>query len=151
MVRDHRAVGEQHPRAWPGKPGKDQSGHQRHGEDAGEELDGCDEVAVMGLRMHVAVAGGRERLDAEIEVVDIGPVGHAGYRVIADPVKHCEHGVEGDEDEGGAGDKGRPGCGHAAMADVGPEAELQSLRDDLAAAEPDHSLPWRPLAWAPQY
>jgi hypothetical protein len=42
--------------------------------DTGEEPQRRDEMSVMCLRMHVAVAGDRKRLDAEIEIVDIGAV-----------------------------------------------------------------------------
>src|ERR1700726_4628496 len=55
VIPDHE--GEQEGGTRPRKAGEDQSGHQRHREDAREELDGRDEMAVMGLRMHVAIAG----------------------------------------------------------------------------------------------
>ena len=113
-------------------------GHQRHRKDAGEQLHGGDEMSVMGLRMHVAVAGGRQRLDPEIEIVDIGAARHVRDRLIRDPVEQREDRVEGNKHQCGAGDERRPGGRHAAMADVGPETEMLAFRDDdLAASKPD--------------
>src|ERR1700730_12338841 len=58
MARNGRVVGEQQAGIWPREPRKDQSGHQRHRKDAGEELHRRDEMSVVGLRMHIAVTGG---------------------------------------------------------------------------------------------
>src|ERR1700730_9469663 len=94
-------------------------------------------MPVMGLRMHVAVAGGRKRLDAEVEIIDISAVRHVRDRLISDPVKRCENRVEGDKQQRGSTDESRPRGRHAAVPDVGPETETKALRDDLAAAQPD--------------
>src|ERR1700687_2791819 len=94
-------------------------------------------MSIMGLRMHVAVTGGRKRLDAEIEIVDVSAAGHIRDRLVSDPVKECEHGVESDENQRRSGDESRPGGRHAAMADIGPKIEIKALRDDFAAAKQD--------------
>ena len=105
---------------------------------AREQLQRRDKMPVMGLRMHIAVAGGRKRLDAEIEIIDVGPAGHVGDRLISDPVEARENRVKGDEHQRSAGDESRPGGGHAAMADVAPEAEMKAFTDDdFAAAKSD--------------
>src|ERR1700732_1883745 len=101
-------VGEKQASIWPREPGKDQPGHQRHREYPREELHRGYEMSIMGLGVHVAVTGGRKRLDAEEEIIDISPAGHVRDRLIADPVKHREDRVEGDKYQCGSADKGRP-------------------------------------------
>jgi hypothetical protein len=97
----------------PREAGEDQSRHQRHRQDAGEELDRRDEVAIMRLRMHVAIAGRRERLDAEIEIIDVVAAWHIRNRLvgepeIAGPIEQPKPGVEQQKQNGCAGDEGRP-------------------------------------------
>src|SRR5258708_40162980 len=95
-------------------------------------------MPVMGLRMHVAVTGGRERLDAEIEIVDISAVRHVRNRLICNPVEACENRVEDHEHQRGSADEGCPGGGHAAMTDVGPGIKMLAFgHNDLATAKPD--------------
>src|SRR5438132_8270129 len=93
----------------------------------------------MGLRVHVAVTGGRECLDTEVEIVEVSAARHIGDRLISDPIEKSKNRVEGDKDDSRAGNKGWPGCRHAAMADVLPETEVQSLGDDLAVANANHA------------
>src|SRR5438445_13575628 len=103
-------------------------------------------MSVVGLRMHVAIAGGRKRLDTEIEIVDIGATRHVRNRLIRKPVEHRENRVEGDKHQRGAGDESRPGGRHAAMTDVGPETEMLAFRDDyLATAKLEDPRLRRPL------
>src|SRR5258708_3040789 len=101
-------VGEKQSSIWPREPGKDQAGNEGDGEDPGEEFDRGYEMSIMGLGVHVAVTGGRKRLDAEVEIIDISPVGHVRDRLISDPVEHREDRVEGDKYQCGSADKGRP-------------------------------------------
>src|SRR5436190_1050655 len=93
-------------------------------------------MSVMRLRMHVAVTGGRKRLDTEVEIVDVSAIRYIRYRLVTDPVKERENRVEGDEHQCGPGDKGWPGRGHAPMADVRPEVETKPLRDDFPSTDP---------------
>src|SRR3979411_1854694 len=101
-------VGEKKPSILPREPGEDQPGHQRHREDPREELHRGYEMSIMGLGVHVAVTGGRKRLDAEIQIIDVSPAGHVRDRLISDPVEHREDRVEGDKYQSGSTDKGRP-------------------------------------------
>ena len=64
---DDRMLGKDKTRARPREPGKDQPGHDREEGHAGEDFDRGDEMPVIGLRVHVAVADRRQRLDREIE------------------------------------------------------------------------------------
>src|ERR1700676_2859176 len=95
-------------------------------------------MPVMGLRVHVAIARGRERLDAEIEVVDVGAARHIGDRLISDPIQQRKNCVEDDVDNCCAANEGWPGCRHAAMADIGPEIEMQALGHHLVVAQADN-------------
>src|SRR5882757_3100193 len=93
-------------------------------------------MPVMGLRVHVAVTRGRKRLDAEIEIVDIGAAGDVGDRLISDPVEAGENRVEYHKHQRGAADYGWPRGGHATMADVRPETEMKAFADnDFAIAK----------------
>src|ERR1700722_10615419 len=94
-------------------------------------------MAVMGLRMYVAVIVGRKRLDFEIEIVEIVVVGDVRDRLISDPVKHGEGRVEDDKDKHRARDERWPRRRHGAMADIGPKTEIKPLSDDFAVAKPD--------------
>src|SRR5581483_12113638 len=105
----------------------------------------------MGLRMHVAVARGRERLDREIEIVDVTAGRHVRDRLVADPVEAGEDRVEGEKHQRRAGDEGGPGGRHAAMADVGPEIQMQAFGNDLAAADPDDTRLGDPFTVAVQH
>src|SRR5271169_3707123 len=102
-------------------------------------------MAVMRLGVHVAVTGGRKRLDAEVKIVNVGVCGHVRDGLISNPVEHGKDRVEGDKHQRRAGDKGRPRSRHAAMADVGPEIETKSLRYDFAIAESEDTRPRHPL------
>jgi hypothetical protein len=51
----------------PRKAGKDQTRHHREKAHAGENLDGSDEMTVIGLRMHIAITNGGQCLDRKIE------------------------------------------------------------------------------------
>jgi hypothetical protein len=96
-------------------------------------------MPVIGLRVHVAVADGRQRLDREIEQAQRQRqgVGNVGDRLVAEPEQECEDGVEDDEDERGAAEEPRPVDRHAAMIEVAPEAGAEAARFDLAKPDRD--------------
>src|ERR1700687_6350382 len=105
----------------------------------------------VGWRSHVAVTGGRQRLDAEIEIVDRSAAGDIRDRLVSDPEQRGENRVEGDKHQHGSADESRPRGRHRAVADVCPETEIDAFRDNfnVAAAEPDHPRLRGPLSLAP--
>ena len=133
----HRMVGKDETGARSREAGEDQPGHHREERHAGEDFDGGDEVAVIGLRVHVAIADRGQRLDRKIEEVEDSLPGDVGDRTVAERIEHGEQGVESDEDQRGGGEKRRPGNGHRPVIKVGPEAWSQTKGLDLAMADPD--------------
>ena len=98
IARCHdRMLGEDEAGARPREAGEDQSGHHREETHAGKDFDGGDEMAVIGLRMHVAVADRRQRLDREVEELQRPVAGDIGDRSIAERIEQREDGIEHDE------------------------------------------------------
>jgi hypothetical protein len=117
--------------------GEDQPGHHRQKRHAGEDFDGGDEVSVIGLRVHVAIADCRQRFDREVKVSE-GPVpGSISDRLVAERIQESENSVERDKDRCGAGKKYRPVDRHRPMIEIGPKTWAQAERLDLHVAEPD--------------
>src|SRR5579863_9841914 len=141
-------VGKQQPGMRPREPGKDEPGHQRHRKDPREQLHRRDEVAVMSLGMHVAVTGGRKRFDAEIKIVDIGVSGDVRDWLISNPVERGKNRVEGYEYQRRPRDKGRPRGRHTAMADVRPEVETKTFRNNFTIPKSDDTRLRHPLLQA---
>ena len=138
LMRGHdRMFGKHEARPRPRKAGEDQSGHHREETHAGEDFHGRDEVAVIGLRMHVAVADRGERLDREIEKLQRAVAGNVRDRVIAERIEQSECGVEQDEDRRGGAEEHRPIDRHRAVIEIGPESAGQSAGFDLAGADMD--------------
>src|SRR5258708_14887369 len=94
-------------------------------------------MAEMGVRMHVAVADGRQRLDGEIEQVDEAAGGNVGDRLMAEEEDERKGAVERDEYERGAREEDRPGDGHRSMVQVRPESAVQSPGYDVTVANSD--------------
>src|SRR5579871_5419729 len=102
-------------------------------------------MPVIGLRMHLAVTGGRERLDREVEVTEKRVAWRVGDRVVAEPVKQSEESVEDREHRCRAADEGRPRRGHAEMAQVGPKIAPQAPGDHGPVAKTDETAV---VAWS---
>ena len=105
----------------PREPREDQSRHDGQQRHPGKYLHRCDDMAEMGLRMHVAVSDGRQRLDREIDQVQEAASGNVGDRLMAEEEDKRKGAVERDEYERGAREEDRPGDGHRSMVQVGPE------------------------------
>src|SRR5262249_14879441 len=99
-------------RARPGEPGENQSGH--HGEERhpGKDFGRGDEMPVMGLRVHVAIADRGQRLDREVKKSKRRIACDIGDWLVAEPIKKGEHRVENDENSRRRTEKHRPGDGH---------------------------------------
>ena len=82
--RDHRMVGKDEAGARAREPGEDQPCHHREKTHAGEDFDGGDKMPVVGLRMHVAIADRRQRLDREIEKLQRTFAAGIGNRLVAE-------------------------------------------------------------------
>ena len=59
-------------------------------------------MAVIGLRMHVAIADGRQRLDGEVEQLKEAVAADVGDRLVAERIEKSKYGVQQDEDQRGA-------------------------------------------------
>src|SRR5215469_999714 len=118
--------------AWPRETGEDQPGHHREERHAGEDFDRGDEMPIMGLRVHVAVADRGQRLDREIKKAERLIGGDIGDWLVAEPIEKCEHRIESDEDRRRRAEKDRPRGGHCAVIAVGPNAVDQAAGFELA-------------------
>ena len=87
-------VGEHEAGARPRESGEHQSGQHREETHAGEDFDGGDEMPVVGLRVHVAIADRRQRLDGEVEKLQRTVVGNVGDRLVAEEIEESKYGVE---------------------------------------------------------
>ena len=122
ITRCHNGVlGEHEAGARPREPGKYQPGQHRQETHPGEDFDGGDEMPVVGLRVHVAVADRRQRLDGEVEQLEEALAANIGDRIGAERIEQCEDAVQRDEDDGGRAEEHRPVHGHRAVIEVGPE------------------------------
>jgi hypothetical protein len=50
-------------------------------------------VAIIGLRMHVAIADGRQRLDREVEIGEWSIFSGVGDRLMAEGIKEAKYSV----------------------------------------------------------
>ena len=150
MAADDRMPGEHEAGARARETREDQPGHHREEAHAGEDFDRRDDVAVIGLRMHVAVADGRQRLDREVEQAQRQrqPGADIGDRLIAEPEDEGKHGIEKYEDRRRAAEKHRPVDGHRAVIEIGPEAFRQTDGLDVAGADPHHVRPRLPSGFS---
>ena len=94
-------------------------------------------MPVIGLRVHVAIADRRQRLDREIEIGQRPVLGCIGDRVMAERIQESENGVERDKDRGGAAEKYRPVDRHRPMIEIGPKTLAQAESLDLPVTESD--------------
>ena len=121
----------------PREPREDQSRHDGQQRHPDEDFRCCDEMAEMGLRMHVAVTDRRKGLDREIEQVHEVAGGNVGDRLMAEEEDKRKCAIERDEDERGAREEDGPGDAHRSMIQIGPESAVQSLGYDLTIANSD--------------
>ena len=133
-MADDRMTGEDETGARPRETGEDQSRHHREKAHAGEDFDRRDEMPVIGLRVHVAVADCRQRLDREIEQAQRQRQcrGNVGNRLRSQPVHEGKNCIENDEDQRGDAEEYRPVYCHGAMIEIAPESRLQPTGLDLA-------------------
>jgi len=122
-------------RALAREAGEGEPGHQRNQHDGDESFDRGDRMRVQRLRVHVAVADGRTRLDAEEEQVVEVAEPRVGDRILAEPIEPGEHDIEGDEDAGDDGEEAGPAHRHRVVVEIGPEAVLQAISDDAPPGE----------------
>ena len=94
-------------------------------------------MPVVRLRMHVAIADRRQRLDGEVEKLQRTLAAGIGNRIVAEIVEAGKYGIEPDKDRGRAAEKHRPVDAHGPMVKIGPKTLVQALRLDLAVTEPD--------------
>jgi hypothetical protein len=82
--RHDRVVGENEAGARAREASEHQAG--QHGEEAhsSENFDGRDKMPVFGLRMHVPITDGRQRLDGEVEEIEQAFRGNIGDGLIAE-------------------------------------------------------------------
>src|SRR5262249_39760292 len=102
--------------------------------DAGENLDRGDQVPVIGLRVHVAIADCRQRLDREIKIRQRSVAFGIGDRLVAEPIEKCKDRVQRDEQRRRTAEKYRPVDSHRPMIKVAPEALAEAESFDLAMA-----------------
>ena len=93
--------------------------------------------AVVGLRVHVAIADRRQRLDREVEVGERSVLRGIGDRLMAEGIEEAENGVERDKYRGGRAKKHRPVHCHRAMIEIAPKALAPAKRLDLPVTQPD--------------
>ena len=141
VMADDGVAREDEAGAGPREAREDEPRHHRDEDHAGENLDRRDEVPVMGLRVHVAVADGRQRLDREIEKLQVEARGRVGDRVFAERVEQRIEKIDADEHGSRAAEEARPARGHAVMVEVVEEKPVETFRDDLALADADDALP----------
>ena len=134
---DDGGVGEDEAGAGPRETGENQAGHHRQKRHAGEDFDGRDQMPVIGLRVHVAIADCRQRLDREVEVCERSVLRGIGDRLMAKGIEEAKNGVERDKYRGGRAEKHRPVHCHRAMIEIAPEALAPAKRLDLPVTEPD--------------
>ena len=139
--RHHRIIGEHEAGARARKAGEHEPGQHRQKAHAGEDFDGGDHVPVIGLRVHVAVADRRQRLDGEIEQLQRIARAGVGDRLVAERIEERKHRIEDDENRRRAAEEHRPVDGHGPMIEIGPETLRQADRFDLAGTEPDEMGP----------
>src|SRR5215472_5002061 len=67
--RNHHRPAKHNPGDWSRKAHKNEAGHHSDQKYARHDFDHADDVAINGLRIHVAVADSRKRLNAEEEAI----------------------------------------------------------------------------------
>src|SRR5436190_5374014 len=115
--------------------GEDQAGHDREERHAGEDFYRRNDMPVMSLRMHVAIADGRQRFDREVEQAKRPAAGDVGNWVVAEPVKKREYRIQRDEDCRRRREEDRPVDRHRAVIEVGPKVLRQAAGFDFAATK----------------
>src|SRR6516162_3801232 len=128
----HRIFSEDEASARPPETGEDQPGHHREERHAGEDFYRGDEMPVMGLRVHVAVTDGGQRLDRKVKKAERLISGDIGDWLVAEPIEKCEHRIENDEDRRRRAEEDRPAGGHCAVIAVGPNAVGEAAGFDFA-------------------
>src|SRR5580704_6502149 len=100
-------------------------------------------MPVVGLRVHVAVADRRQRLDRKIKQAQREwQVGRdIGNRIVAEPEQEREDRVEDDEDQRCAAEESRPVHGHGAMVKIAPVSGAQPVCFDLTRANGNEMRP----------
>ena len=122
--------------ARPREAGEDQPGQHRQKAHAGEDFRGNDDMGVIGLRIHVAVTDGRQRLDREVEQPERLVAGDIGDRRVAEPIQKRKGDVDQHEERRRAAEEYRPVHRQTAMIEIGPEAFGEPSRFHLACADP---------------
>jgi len=101
-----------------GKANENEAGDNGHAEHADDDFDGGDDVAVKGIRIHVAIADGGDGLDTEEKSVRPRARGHTVDAAGAEDVAEGKEKVDGEIDGKNDGGKARPGEGEKPMVGV---------------------------------
>src|SRR4051794_6840836 len=92
-------------------------------------------MRVVRLRVHVAVADRRKRLDREIEEVAEAARPRISDRILTKEIKCGVNGVDGQKRERRRGKEPNPGDGQRSVVEVPPEITGQSAGEEVARAE----------------
>ena len=142
-----------------GNPGKQETGGRsretgkHHARDEGdtdhadEDFDGCDAVSVQGLRMHIAVTDGRQRLDAEEEIADQARRIEIGDAARDGVIEQRKDDVERQKRQRQAHEQARPADRHRVVVEILPDPPFETVGDDFALAEAHAAEPARSVGW----
>src|SRR4029079_13527638 len=122
---DHGVVGELETGARPRETGEDQPCHHREKTHAGEDFDRRDQMPVISLRMHVAIADRGQRLDREVERGERSILGGVSDRLMTKGIKEAKHRVERYKQRGSGAKEYRPRDSHGAMIEIAPKSLAQ--------------------------
>ena len=128
---------EQEARPRPREAREHESGDQREHHEADEDLDHCHHMAVQGLRVHVPVADGGERLDAEEKRAEEARRIQVGDTSRYQAVQAAEENIEDQEKGGNGGEHPRPADRHEIVVQILQHRARDSLRHDLALTDCD--------------
>jgi len=128
---NHGVIGEHETGPRTREARENQPGHHRKKTHSGEDFDRRDQMPIVGLRMHVAIADRRQRLDREVEISERSIPGGVGDRLMTQGIKEAKHGVEHHKHCGGGAKEYRPIDGHRAMIEIAPKSLAQAEGFDL--------------------
>src|SRR5262249_4601507 len=93
-------------------------GHYRQGAHACKDLESGDDVGIGGLRVHVAKADRRCRLNAEEEQINETARPGVSDWIFAKCIEECEETIEDEKNGGRSGEEQRPGYFHCPVIEV---------------------------------
>src|SRR4051812_26865369 len=135
MLRDERMVGKQHARTRARKAREDETGHDREKGQAGENLDRREQMRVIRLRVHVAVADGGKRLDRKIEEIAETAGPRICDRFVAQEIKGGVNGVDRQKGQRGESKELKPRDRQRGVVEVTPEIPPQTPGEKVPRAE----------------